>query len=45
LAIPGLSHHITQRGNRRQRTVFNEGDYAAYLKLMTEWCREQRVEI
>ena len=43
--IPGLPHHITQRGNRRQQTFFNEGDYAAYLALMTEWCREEGVEI
>ena len=37
LVIPGLPHHITQRGNRRQRTFFSEGDYAAYLKLMADW--------
>ena len=45
LVIPGLPHHITQRGNRRQQTFFNEGDYAAYVELMAEWCREQGVEI
>lgn len=45
LVIPGLPHHVTQRGNRRQQTFFNEGDYAAYLELMAEWCREQGVEI
>jgi putative transposase len=45
LVIPGLPHHITQRGNRRQQTFFNDGDYAAYVELMAEWCREQGVEI
>ena len=45
VVIPGLPHHVTQRGNRRQQTFFNERDYAAYLELMTEWCREQGVEI
>jgi putative transposase len=30
VVIPGLPHHITQRGNRRQQTFFNESDYAAY---------------
>jgi hypothetical protein len=25
--IPGLPHHIRQRGNRRQQTLFNEGDW------------------
>jgi putative transposase len=45
LVIPGLPHHITQRGNRRQQTFFNDGDYAAYVDLMAEWCREEGVEI
>jgi putative transposase len=45
LVIPGLPHHITQRGNRRQQTFFSNGDYAAYVELMAEWCREQGVEI
>jgi len=45
LVIPGLPHHVTQRGNRRQETFFNDGDYAAYLELMAEWCREEGVEI
>jgi len=43
--IPGLPHHITQRGNRRQQTFFNDEDYAACLELMAEWCREQGVQI
>lgn len=45
LVIPGLPHHITQRGNRRQQTFFNDGDYASYVELMADWCREQGVEI
>ncbi len=40
-----MPHHITQRGNRRQQTFFNNGDYAAYLELMADWCREEGVEI
>lgn len=45
LVIPGLPHHVTQRGNRRQPTFFCDEDYTAYLKLMSEWCREEGVEI
>jgi len=45
LVIPGMPHHVTQRGNRRQQTFFNDGDYAAHLELMAEWCREEGVEI
>ena len=45
LVIPGLPHHITQRGNRRQQAFFNDGDYKAYLELMVEWCGKEGVEI
>ena len=26
--IPGIPHHITQRGNGRAQTFFEDGDYA-----------------
>jgi len=42
---PAAPHHITQRGNRRQQTFFNDEDYAAYLELMAQWCRDEGVEI
>jgi putative transposase len=40
-----MPHHVTQRGNRRQQTFFQDGDYAAYLELMAEWCGKEGVEI
>lgn len=45
LVIPGMPHHGTQRGNRRQQTFFNDGDYAAYLELMAQSCGQRGVEI
>jgi putative transposase len=39
VVVPGVAHHVTQRGDRRQRTFFAEEDYAAYLSLLGEWCR------
>jgi len=42
---PGIPHHVTQRGNRRQQTFFNDEDYRAYLELMSEWCSKYGVEI
>jgi len=33
---PGIPHHITQRGNRRQQVFFRDEDYQAYLELMSE---------
>jgi len=38
VVVPGVPHHVTQRGNRRLATFFNEADYAAYPALMAEWC-------
>lgn len=45
VVVPGVAHHITQRGNRRQRTFFNDSDYLAYIDLMAEWCTRQEVAI
>lgn len=45
VVAPGLPHHITQRGNRRQRTFFCDEDYAVYLDLMREWCARCAVKI
>jgi putative transposase len=43
--MPGVPHHITQRGNRRQQTFFGDEDYAAYVDLLTEWCGNCGVEV
>jgi len=45
VVVPGFPHHITQRGNRRQRVFFCDGDYEAYIDLMSEWCKKYKVEI
>ncbi len=42
---PGLPHHVTQRGNRRQPTFFSDDDYRAYRALMAEWCGRLGVAI
>ncbi|MCY6380528.1 transposase [Hoeflea prorocentri] len=36
IVVPGLPHHVTQRGNKRERTFFEDGDYALYLDLLAE---------
>jgi putative transposase len=45
VVAPGIPHHITQRGNRRQATFFNDDDYRTYIQLMAEWCLRCGVEI
>jgi len=43
--VPGLPHHVTQRGNRRQKTFFQLDDYLLYMALMGEQCQRFGVEI
>jgi REP-associated tyrosine transposase len=41
--VPGLPHHVTQRGNRRERIFFSDDDYALYRSLLASQCRKQAV--
>ncbi len=45
LVLPGIPHHVTQRGNRRERTFFEDGDYALYLDLLAEAAARYGLEI
>ena len=45
IVVPGAPHHVTQRGNRKQRTFFQASDYFIYRSLMREQCRRRDVEI
>ena len=45
VVVPGIPHHITQRGNRRQETFFYEADYEAYMQLLAEWCKRCGVQV
>jgi putative transposase len=45
LVVPGAPHHVTQRGNRRGTTFFNDGDYALYLDLLAETSAKAGVEV
>ncbi len=43
VVIPGLAHHVTQRGNGRQQVFFCDADYDWYLRLLTASCAASRV--
>lgn len=45
IVAPGVPHHVTQRGNRRQRVFFSDADYAAYRALLAESCRAADVAV
>lgn len=42
---PGLPHHVTQRGNRRQPIFFAPGDQEIYRDLLAEQVRRRGVEV
>ena len=45
IVVPDYPHHVTQRGNRRQKTFFSDDDYRTYLELLTEAKSESQVDI
>lgn len=45
VVVPEIPHHVTQRGNGRQTVFFSDRDYAAYLRSISIYCREHKIEI
>ena len=45
VVIPGLPHHVTQRGNGGARTFSGDDDYALYRDLLAASCRAAEVDI
>jgi hypothetical protein len=43
LVLPGLPHHITQRGTYRQKTYFRADDYRLYLEMLKDYSRHHGV--
>lgn len=45
VVVPNYPHHVTQRGNRRQKTFFCEDDYRYYIDLMSEFSTQSGTEV
>ena len=45
IVIPGLPHHVTQRGNRREPIFFEHGDHEIYLDLLAQQTLKADVEV
>jgi putative transposase len=45
IVAANIPHHITQRGNRRQKTFFHDQDYRLYVNLMAEWSNHHNVAV
>jgi len=41
VVIPGIPHHVTQRGNRGEPVFFSDADRQRYLQLFLEYSAEQ----
>ena len=41
----GVPHHITQRGNRREKVFFSDADREAYLEWLVEYCAKHGLEV
>ena len=39
IVVPGLPHHVTQRGNRGERIFFELEDFRLYKDWLAESCR------
>lgn len=37
IVVPGVAHHLTQRGNRREQVFHDEGDYRRMLELLGQY--------
>ena len=45
IVAAGVAHHITQRGNRRQKVFFCRSDYQYYLALLSIWAEKFRLSV
>lgn len=45
VVVPGVPHHVTQRGNRRHPIFFEPGDQEVYRGLLAERARRAGVEV
>ena len=45
VVIPGIPHHVTQRGSGHARTFFEDGEFALYLDLLAEVAQRARTKV
>ena len=45
IIVPGVPHHVTQRGNRREPIFFEDGDQALYRHILAEQADRHGVQV
>jgi putative transposase len=43
--VPGVAHHVTQRGNRGEKVFFADTDRRRYLELLQEYADKHRLQV
>lgn len=45
IVVPGVAHHVTQRGNNRRQVFFGDADYRCYLDILRRHATHCRLGI
>jgi REP-associated tyrosine transposase len=45
VVVPGVAHHVTQRGNNRQEVFFTDADRRFYLNILREQAEERGLAV
>lgn len=45
IVIPGVPYHVTQRGNRRERTFFEDADYKRYRTMLGKAAKRSGAQV
>jgi len=45
VVIPGIAHHVTQRGHRREDVFFSDADRRRYLELLGQYASEHALAV
>lgn len=45
VVVPGLPHHVTQRGNHREDVFYSHGDREVYLRLLRKYAERYHLRV
>ena len=45
IVVPGVPHHVTQRGARRMQVFFSKDDYRSYVQILARQARRHALDI
>ena len=45
VVVPDYPHHVTQRGNRRQKTFFCDDDHQYYIELIADYSKQSETDV